>query len=421
MVLHEAYRCGDPCPHCQTGTLYRQKHWSTVVRLKGQAPIAGVRYQRERLRCGLCGQGQTAKLPDEAGPKKYDESVASVLAVLRYGQGMPFTRIAQLQRAAGVPLPISRQWELVRDATQLGPEAVYRHLLFLAAQGRLLHNDDTRMRILELSAKLKEGQPLRDDAPQRRGVFTSSVLSLAEDRPPIALFFTGPWHSGENLSEVLQQRLADLPAPLQMCDGLSHNLPRELETIVGNCLAHGRRNFCDVAEAFPAEVRHVLECLKEVYRIDAQTKEQSLSPEERLRRHRTQSRPVMDDLHTWLKAQFDERRVEPNSSLGEAISYMLKRWPELTLFLREAGAPLDNNVCERALKMSIRHRKNSLFYKTQRGADVGDLYMSLIHTCQLSQVDPLAYLTALQRNQERVNADPAAWLPWSYHDQMPDL
>jgi transposase len=418
-ILHEAFAGGDCCPHCQAGTLYEQKRWSTVVRLKGQPFITGVCYQRQRLRCGLCGKTETAALPEEAGPTKYDASVASTLAVLRYGQGLPFNRIEKMQRLAGIPLPASQQWELVRDAADRGLWTVYRQLLFLAAQGNLAHNDDTRMRILALMAKLKAGEPLREDDPQRRGVFTTSILSYAEDRPTIALFFTGAKHAGENLGALLQQRLDGLPPLLQMCDGLSHNMPRELATIVANCLAHGRRNFCDVAEAFPDEVRHVLERLKEVYRVDAQAKEAGLSPDERLRLHQRESGPVMDDLHIWLKAQLDERRVEPNSSLGQAISYMLKRWDRLTLFLREPGAPLDNNVCERALKMSIRHRKNSLFYKTQRGADVGDLYMSLIYTCELSQVDPTPYLTALQRHAERVIERPQDWLPWNYHEQIP--
>jgi len=162
----------------------------------------------------------------------------------------------------------------------------------------------------------------------------------------------------------------------------------------------------------------VLERLAEVYRIDAHARQEGLSPEARLWLHQQQSKPVMDALHAWLKAQFDERRVEPNSSLGKAIAYMLRHWEALTLFLRHSGAPLDNNLCERALKMAIRHRKNSLFYKTQRGAAVGDVYMSLIHTCQHSQVDPIAYLTALQRNHEQVKEHPAAWLPWNYRQQL---
>jgi hypothetical protein len=162
----------------------------------------------------------------------------------------------------------------------------------------------------------------------------------------------------------------------------------------------------------------VIECLKKVYRTDAQAAEQHLSPAERLRRHQQESRPVMDELHGWLQQQFAEKLVEPNSSLGKAISYMLKRWDKLTLFLRVAGAPLDNNLCEQALKMAIRHRKNSLFYKTMRGAEVGDLYMSLIHTCYLCDGDPIHYLTALQCNTAQVVAAPEGWMPWNYHEQL---
>jgi len=101
----------------------------------------------------------------------------------------------------------------------------------------------------------------------------------------------------------------------------------------------------------------------------------------------------MNDLQQWFEAQLNERKVEPNSGLGKAIGYMLRHWQALTLFLREPGAPLDNNLVERALKKAILHRKNSLFYKTLNGADVGDLYMTLIHTCELNDVIPFEYLT----------------------------
>ncbi|MFO8002854.1 transposase, partial [Thioalkalivibrio sp.] len=79
----------------------------------------------------------------------------------------------------------------------------------------------------------------------------------------------------------------------------------------------------------------------------------------------------------------EKKLVEPNSGLGKAIKYMLKHWKKLTRFLEVPGTPLDNNIAERALKYAILHRKNALFYKTQNGAKVGDLFMSLIHTCQL--------------------------------------
>jgi transposase len=107
--------------------------------------------------------------------------------------------------------------------------------------------------------------------------------------------------------------------------------------------------------------------------------------------------------------------------LGKAFTYMLKHWDALTLFLKIEGAPLDNNLCEQALKMAIRHRKNSLFYRTLHGAYIGDLFMSLIHTCRLSKVNPLHYLVALQRHSHEVFKNPHEWLPWNYEAAMAAL
>ena len=200
---------------------------------------------------------------------------------------------------------------------------------------------------------------------------------------------------------MLAHRATGLPAPLQVCDALSRNvpkLPEKLQIIVGNCNAHARRHFVDVVPSFPEECRYVLERFAEVYGYDAQAKELRLSPEERLRFHQQHSGPVMDQLHVWLRAQFDEKKVEPNSGLGTAITYVLRHWERLTLFLRQAGAPLDSNLVERALKKAILHRKNSLFYRTENGAEVGDLFMSLIHTCELNDANPFDYLTELQKH-----------------------
>src|SRR5258708_39276303 len=129
----------------------------------------------------------------------------------------------------------------------------------------------------------------------------------------------------------------------------------------------------------------------------------------------------MDQLKVWMQEQIDQKLVEPNSGLGQAIRYMLKHWEALTRFLKVTGAPLDNNICERALKMAILHRKNSLSYKTLRGAEVGDIYMSVIHTCQLNRINPFDYLTALKAHAEQVRQEPARWLPWNYRPAMPNV
>jgi transposase len=159
------------------------------------------------------------------------------------------------------------------------------------------------------------------------------------------------------LADVLAARGKEVPPPIQMCDALSRNLPGELQTILSHCLAHGRRRFVEVTDRFPDECRYVLESLAVVYGNDAITRERKLSPAVRRCFHQTESGPVMEELHAWLVRQFEERLVEPNSALGGAISHLLKHWEKLTLFLRVPGAPLDNNICEQALKRAILHRK----------------------------------------------------------------
>ena len=190
--------------------------------------------------------------------------------------------------------------------------------------------------------------------------------------------------------------------------------PKTFETLLANCLTHGRRNFVDLVPSFPEQCRYVIEALAEVYHHDKMAKEQDLSKDQRLRFHQERSGPVMERLKEWLQKQFDERRVEPNSSMGKAIAYMLNHWEPLTLFLRVPGAPLDNNLCEQMLKRAIQHRKNSLFFRTEHGAYIGDLFMSLIHTCTLNHVNPFHYLTTLQKHSSELFKNPKRWLPWNY-------
>jgi transposase len=132
-----------PALTAKGGTLYRLKDWAMTIRLVGQPPVGGIRYEQERLRCGTCGKIESAKLPDDVGENKYDPSVAAIIAVLRYGEGMPWTRIERLQRWAGIPLPSSVQWELVRDAVTDCYRMLFEQLCLKAAQGELIHNTTT--------------------------------------------------------------------------------------------------------------------------------------------------------------------------------------------------------------------------------------------------------------------------------------
>jgi transposase len=411
-IAHATLQSGDPCPGCCEGKVYRQKDPKTLVRIVGRPPLEATVFEMERLRCNACGEVFTAETPQSAGLKKYDSTAAVMIALFKYGTGMPFHRMGRLESQLGIPLPAATQWELVEQAAGwFSP--VLDELIRQAAQGSLMHNDDTSMRVLKL---------VRDKDDERTGTFTSGIVSIWQEWR-IALYFTGWKHAGENLADVLKRRAEESASPIQMCDALSRNTPKlkGVKILLAHCLTHGRRQFVDVAASFPEECKYVLETLGKVYHHDAQARARQLSPENRLLLHQEQSGPLMDGLHEWMETQLAEHRTEPNSGLGKAISYLLKHWTKLTLFLRQPGAPLDNNVVERALKKAILHRKNALFYKTMNGARVGDLFMSLIHTCELNKVNPFDYLTELLRHAECLKGNPSEWMPWNYRKTLARL
>jgi len=387
---HRQLQPGGACPECPNGKVYAQKEPQTLIRIV---------------------QVFTAEPPEGVGPEKYDETVASMVAQLKYGSGMPFNRLEDLERRLGVPLPASTQWEIVEEAADLLKPA-HQELIWQAAQGEIFHNDDTSMKVLKLK---------RPEGDTRTGVFTTGIVSVTSEEHKIALFMTGRQHAGENLSDVLEHRDSGRGAAIQMCDALSRNVPKlaaGVEILLANCNAHGRRNFVEVAPNFPEECRFVLETLGEVYGNDALARDQRLTPEARLKLHQEKSGPLMEQLHQWMTDQLNGHKTEPNSGLGKAMTYLLRHWRPLTLFLRQAGAPLDNNLVERAIKKAVLHRKNALFYRTINGAQVGDLFMSLIHTCDLNKVNSFDYLTELQRHAAELLANPTEWMPWNYRDTM---
>jgi transposase len=413
---HEELAVGERCPACGRGTLYRLPP-GVEMRLDGNALLSAVRYELEKLRCSACGQIFTASVPAAAGTEKYTARARAVLALARYYLGLPWHRLEGFQALVGVPVPDATQWEqgeIVGDCTH----SIFKWLEKEAAQGEVIFQDDTPGRVLAL---IEENQQARARAQaqgkaktiERTGMQTTALIVQVGARR-ICLYYTGRRHAGENLEQLLTKREPGRGKPLVMSDALSHNHAEETNLIRCHCLAHGRRQFSDLAEDFPAESAVVVSALKLIYDHDGEARDQGLSAQERLAYHQEYSAPVFTTLKMWLEQQTAERLVEPNSSLGKAIAYMLGHWATLTQCLKEPGAPLDNNVAERALKLAIRQRRNSLFYATEHSAYIASVLTSVIATCVQAGVNALDYLVAVQEHRQEVFANPRTWLPWNY-------
>jgi transposase len=198
-----------------------------------------------------------------------------------------------------------------------------------------------------------------------------------------------------------------------MCDALSRNTPKNVAVILARCLAHARRKFYEIKDDFPEECDVILDIIGHLYTIDRWIKDDEMSMENRLKHHQLFSAQAVDELYEYLEKLSLMEHIEPGTTLAQSIRYTMNHWEGLTLFLRKVGAPMDNNVCEQAIKVAILSRKNSYFYRSEDGAEAGDIFMSIIQTCAINKVSYFDYLVALQENQDEVIANPEKWLPWN--------
>lgn len=417
-VEHPDLKPKQKCPECHTGRLYEAEP-AVDYSWQGNAPINLTIYLLQRLQCPECKTSFTAPSPGKGLVSTVDDSqdqmktgtvdanasANAMVAGLRFEYGVPHYRLAKIQERRGMALPASNQDRMIKQVAY-SAAPIYECLAAIAADGELLQSDDTKMKILD---HLKSGQ----DPPIKK-TQTTVIISHVQGRA-ITLHVTGQSQAGANVSKILESRSENLPDPIHMCDGLSANNLTE-DAIVAHCLDHARRKFYDIRSSYTEETNYILGELQKVYLIDRETKD--LTADERLAKHRKLSKPTLDSLEIWMKNQFENRRVEPNSPLGNAIKYSLKRWTELTRFLEIPGVPLSNTETERAIKWAICHRKNSLFYKTQNGAKNGDIIQSIIKTCNSSNVNSFDYLVALQENRTRVYSNPEQWLPWNFRSNL---
>lgn len=336
-------------------------------------------YKPERLRCALCGKVFRATLPTAI--ERVDITAKATVSLLKYRGGVPFHRQSQIQQLLGVPLSPSELYEMTEDVAN-AVHVIFQALYHEAAQGECIHNDDTKAKILDLINYPKE------EGDKRKGVVTTSILSKGE-KHQIALYCTGRKHAGENLEDLLNQRAQERAPPIQTCDGLAHNLPKEINIILDL--------FGDIFEKDEIAPKH---------------------PKKRLKWHQRKTKPLMEKLKDYCTSLVNDKKVEPNSGFGKAIKYLENHWEGLTLFLRMPGVPLTNNENEQLIKRAVLKRKNAYFFKNETGAKIGDVLLSVIETCALNAANPWEYLVAIQKYQNQVRQSPKNWMPWNYQDQI---
>jgi len=256
---------------------------------------------------------------------------------------------------------------------------------------------------------------------ERKGVYTSGLIATLESGQKVTLFETNIGYAGEFIDQILQMRDTSKGPPILMSDGLASNKPSKVHSIISLCNSHGRRQFYDVMSHFPEEVDYILNRYGVIWHNNSVAVEKNLSDQERLAYHKEHSLPIMEEILSWgqsmLQCDGPQRaKVEENSGLGKAIRYFIKHYEGLTRFCHVVGAQLDNNEIEAALKLAVRNRKNAGFYKTQAGASIGDVIMSMIATCTQSGVNAFEYFNLLQRENQKVVANPEKYLPWNYQE-----
>lgn len=420
---HESLAIGCLCSGCEQGRLYRFFP-RTFVSISGQASFVGHRHSVERLQCNVCGRIFEARLPeplrvDGVGEGRlYSHSAHSTVVLLKYLGVMPWHRQQTVQSAMGVMVPDACMWDMCESvSTTVRP--VTSALQTLASAAPLFYGDDTTATIFGLTLEVKTDRKTGKEV-NRTGCHTTAVIARFEDGRRIAVFRVGIQHAGELLDEILVSRPAGLPKPMVMADASSSNGVTVCEVHKCGCNAHALRRFKELDKA-PTEAEPLLTAYRKVFAHDAHTRAEKMSDTARLAYHRTHSRPLFKQMCRDAYALLEEHKVEPNSVLGKALDYLLNHELSLSAFFRLPGAPIDNNLLERELRLPVRLRDAAPLYRSQIGANVAGELWTLLVTVLLNGVDVLAYLNALQRHARDVRKDPMAWLPWNYEARAKEL
>jgi transposase len=386
------------CPGCR-GVLHRigEDVAERLDIVPAQLRVLVVR--RPKYACRTCEEA-VVQAPAPArlieGGLPTDATVAHVV-VAKYADHLPLYR----QARQGINLDRSTLADWTGRAAWLLKPLHTRLLERLKASGKLFADETTAPVLDPGRGRTKTGQLwayARDDRPWNGPDPPGVVYVYAPDRK----------------AERVAAHLAGFKGVLQV-DGYAGYRPLAEKGGVrlAFCWAHVRRRFYELAAAGPAPIANeTLRRIASLYAVEADIRGQAADERRRVRQER--SRPIIDALHAWLKAQLE--RVSQKGKLAEAIRYALARWDGLSLFLDDGRVEIDSNIVERSIRPIALNRKNALFAGSDGGGEHWAVLASLIETCKLNGVDPQAYITDVITRivQGHPNSRLDELLPWAY-------
>ena len=414
---HVSLPSGDRCPGCLQGRVYKYRP-RVFTTISGRSPLVATRHTLETLQCNLCKDVFQAPLPAvlEAdgvdGRTLYTHSAVAIVCILRCFGGLPMHRQDRLQRTVGVVVSDSSIWDMhERLANALRP--VWRTLVMLSAQAQVFFGDDTGATILSSRSQVRSNRRT-GELKRRTGCHTTCVIAKLDDGHTAVMFFTGIHHTGEIMDLIVEGRHEDLPPPIFMGDCIESNTVTACTVYYAGCNAHAVRRFKELAERYPDQTGYALERYRAIYDNEDAARKEKLSPEQRRDYHQEHSRPLLREIAEYGEDLFEKRKVEPNSDLGRAFEYLIGNERRLSAFARHQNAPLDNNSVERVLRICIRLRETTRFFRNAVGAGVADTILTVGTTAMHYEVNLIDYFVDIQRHAEDVRENPTAWLPWNY-------
>jgi transposase len=358
---------------------------------------------REKFSCAACETITETPAPFHAIPRgRAGPHLLAEITVGKFGLHLPLTRQSTVFAQEGVDLDVSTLCDwigAVAVVTQPLSALITEHVL----KAERLHADDTPVPVLA-KGKTRTGRlwtVVRDDRP------------FAGSDPPAAIYYYSADRKGEHPQSFLKSYSGILQADAYSGFGQLYEPGRATGTATeAACWAHARRKFFELAELRKGPI--AVEAVKRIDVLFAIEREiNGRPPDERRSVRAAQSKPLVEDLERWLRAQ--RGRLSPKSETAKAIDYMLRRWASFALFLEDGRVCLSNNAAERAIRGIAVGRRNWTFAGSDVGGHRAAALYTLVETCKLNEVDPRAWLAdVLARLPEHPAKRVAELLPWNW-------